>query len=79
MIRININQAKTHLSRYLSRLKPGDRVLICRRNVPIAEMRAIHQEPRSPRPFGLDKGLFRVPDDFNAPLPDAELERWHRG
>lgn len=27
--------------------------------------------PRSePRPIGLAKGQFTVPDDFNAPLPD---------
>jgi hypothetical protein len=27
-----------------------------------------------PRPIGLAKGQFTVPDDFNAPLPDAVLE-----
>jgi hypothetical protein len=27
-----------------------------------------------PRPFGLAKGQFRVPDDFNDPLPDDVLK-----
>jgi hypothetical protein len=27
----------------------------------------------SPRPFGLAKGEFVVPDDFNAPLPEETL------
>ena len=26
-----------------------------------------------PRPIGLAKGLFTVPDDFNAPLPEDVL------
>ena len=26
-----------------------------------------------PRPFGLAKGQFTVPDDFNAPLPEDVL------
>jgi hypothetical protein len=26
-----------------------------------------------PRPVGLAKGQFTVPDDFNAPLPEDEL------
>ena len=27
-----------------------------------------------PRPIGLAQGLFTVPDDFNAPLPDDVLQ-----
>ena len=27
-----------------------------------------------PRPFGLAKGQFTVPDDFNAPLPGEVLQ-----
>ena len=30
MIRVNIQQAKTHLSRYISRVKQGDVVVVCR-------------------------------------------------
>jgi hypothetical protein len=27
-----------------------------------------------PRPFGLSKGTFRVPDDFDAPLPEDTIK-----
>jgi hypothetical protein len=27
-----------------------------------------------PRPIGLAKGQFTMPDDFNAPLPEAVLQ-----
>ena len=30
------------------------------------------------RPYGLCKGEFRVPDDFDAPLPDAILDDFER-
>ena len=30
-------------------------------------------ETKSPRPFGLAKGEFIVPDDFDAPLPEEIL------
>jgi hypothetical protein len=30
--------------------------------------------PSQPRPIGLAKGQFTVPDDFNAPLPDDVLQ-----
>ena len=32
----------------------------------------IGRQDRSPRPFGLCKGQFTVPDDFNDPLPELE-------
>jgi hypothetical protein len=30
--------------------------------------------PLDPRPIGLAKGQFSVPDDFNAPLPEDVLQ-----
>jgi antitoxin (DNA-binding transcriptional repressor) of toxin-antitoxin stability system len=45
-------------------------VVICSHNVPVAELRAIPQAARKPRPVGLAKGKFRVPPRFFEPLPD---------
>ncbi|HMS09853.1 MAG TPA: hypothetical protein PKE66_10235 [Pyrinomonadaceae bacterium] len=33
--------------------------------------------PIARRPFGLAKGLFVVPDDFDAPLPNDILEEFY--
>ena len=55
MISINIHEAKTQLSKYLAKLRPGERILICKRNVPIAELRALPQDSSIPRPIGLAK------------------------
>jgi antitoxin (DNA-binding transcriptional repressor) of toxin-antitoxin stability system len=70
MIRLNIHEAKTHLSRYLSRLEQGEKILLCRRNVPVAEIVPVRRGEDKPRPIGLAKGEFTVPPDFNAPLPE---------
>ncbi len=32
--------------------------------------------PGTPRPFGLARGQFVVPPDFNAPLPDETLREF---
>jgi antitoxin (DNA-binding transcriptional repressor) of toxin-antitoxin stability system len=74
MIRLNIHEAKTHLSRYLELVEQGEVIVLCRRNKPIAEIRALPQPRREPRPMGLAKGLFELPADFNAPLPDDWLD-----
>ena len=70
MIKLNIHEAKTHLSRYLARLKPGDTIQICKRNTPIAELRALPVTPRKPRPIGLAKGMITIHPGFFDPLPD---------
>jgi prevent-host-death family protein len=41
MIKVNIREAKTHLSRYIDRVEQGDVVVVCRHNQPVAELRAI--------------------------------------
>ncbi len=47
------------------------RVLLERNHNPIAVILPI-QPSDGPRPFGLCKGEFVVPDDFNDPLPEWE-------
>lgn len=73
MLKLNIHEAKTHLSRYLARLQAGETILLCRRNVPIAEIRPIGQRPQGARPIGLGQGVFQVPESFFEPLPEDEL------
>jgi prevent-host-death family protein len=73
MIRINIHEAKANLSRYLKRLKQGETVVICHRNVPVAELRPMPQLDRDPRPVGLHRGKFDLSPLFFEPLP-AEVE-----
>jgi len=38
------------------------------------ELRHIGKKSGEPRPFGLCKGEFHVPDDFDAPLPEHILD-----
>ena len=77
MIRLNIHEAKTHLSRYLKRLAKGEIILLCKRNVPIAEIRPLPPERKSGRPIGLAKGEFQVPPEFHEPLPPEILASFY--
>jgi antitoxin (DNA-binding transcriptional repressor) of toxin-antitoxin stability system len=72
--RINIHDAKTHLSRYLAELSPGEALVLCNRNQPVAELRSLRKKAlRKPR-IGAAKGEFEVPDSFFEPLPDEILK-----
>ena len=74
MIRVNIQEAKTHLSRYIDRVEQGDVVVVCRHNQPVAELRAIETSPVRPaRVAGLLKGQVRWEPDAFAPMTAEEL------
>jgi len=79
MIKLNIHEAKTHLSRYLSRLAKGETITLCRRNVPVAEIRPIPPDRKERRPIGLAKGTFKVPKKFHDPLPDEIVNAFYDG
>ena len=73
MKRVNLYEAKTHLSALVDRVAEGESVLICRRNVPIAEIRPVSRLPEKTRPVGIDRGMT-IPASFFEPLPDALLD-----
>ena len=74
---INLHQAKTHLSRLVERAAGGEEIVIAKAGKPMA--RLIRYEGASePRQGGHWKGLVRVRDDFDAPLPD-EVQSAFRG
>lgn len=79
MIKVNVAEAKARLSEYIASAVSGEPVVICNRNVPVAELRAIPQATTKPRPVGLAKGKFRVPPRFFDPLPDEILAAFHGG
>jgi antitoxin (DNA-binding transcriptional repressor) of toxin-antitoxin stability system len=70
MLKVNLADAKARLSHYLDIAQDGGTVLICKHNVPVAELRALPKPRRQRRPVGLAKGTFRVPPRFFEPLPD---------
>lgn len=66
---IKVHYAQTHLAQLLRRVAAGEEFLIACDGVPVARLVAIAS--RGERRFGIDRGLFEVPEDFDAPLPDA--------
>lgn len=82
MTHLNIHEAKTQLSKWLNAVEAGETIILCRRNVPIAELRPIRQPRKEPRPVGLalkDYGPFEIPDGFFEPLPDELLDAFEGG
>ncbi|GAC1354984.1 MAG: hypothetical protein NVSMB4_16310 [Acidimicrobiales bacterium] len=74
--RVGTHEAKTRLSELLRAVEGGEEIEILRGRDVIA--RLVPAVERQSRRLGDDAGVFTVPDDFDAPLPEevsAEFER----
>lgn len=69
-----IDNSQLHMpSDILEALENGETLVLTLKNAPLA-MIVPTAPPETSRPFGLAKGEFVVPDDFNDPLPELEAE-----
>jgi prevent-host-death family protein len=75
MARVNIHEAKTHLSRLIERAAGGEEIVIARAGQPVARLTAIPEQSPERR-FGVMKGRAVVDDRFFEPLPEEELAAW---
>jgi len=67
MAEVSVREARAHFSRLLQRVAAGEEIIIARGGQPVARLVPIERPAR--RLFGMDRGLFEVPEDFDAPMP----------
>jgi prevent-host-death family protein len=70
-MQVNMHEAKTRLSELVELARRGERVVIARSGVPIADI-VPHREAAGPRQGGQWAGRARIAEDFDAPMPDLE-------
>jgi prevent-host-death family protein len=69
---INLNVAKAHLSRWVDEAAAGAEIIITKAGQPVAKLVPLTAPVR--RRLGALEGKAIVPDDFDAPLPDAVID-----
>jgi prevent-host-death family protein len=74
---VNIHAAKTQLSRLVDAAAAGEEIIIARAGKPVARLVAFTAQSER-RQLGMLAGQLKVPADFDAPLPDEELDRFGR-
>jgi antitoxin (DNA-binding transcriptional repressor) of toxin-antitoxin stability system len=74
MMRVSVEAIQQDFPAYLQRVEGGETLIIERAGEPVAEVKPLVVSAKTQRPFGLCAGEFRVPDDFDAPLPEDILQ-----
>jgi antitoxin (DNA-binding transcriptional repressor) of toxin-antitoxin stability system len=77
MIMVNIYEAKAKLSEFLEAASKGERVVICKHNQPVAELRAIEAVTNGPRDLTpMYPGATFTTQAFFEPLSADEMRAW---
>jgi antitoxin (DNA-binding transcriptional repressor) of toxin-antitoxin stability system len=61
---------------YLHKVKSGETLVILEAGEPVAEIKPLAPNGAFLRPYALCAGAFRVPEDFDAPLPDEIIKQF---
>jgi prevent-host-death family protein len=72
---VNIHAAKTQLSRLVDAASAGEEIIIAKSGKPMARLVPL-AVPAEKRRLGMLAGKLRVPEDFDAPLPDEVLDEF---
>ena len=72
MKQVDIHEAEIQLSRLVEEAEGGEDIIIARAGKPVARLTRI-APMASRRRLGVLDGKFRIPEDFDAPLPDEVI------
>ena len=62
-MQINVSEAKAKLSKLIDMVYHGEKVVIAKNNLPIADL--VKHKPTGARKLGLMNGKIDIPDDFD--------------
>lgn len=73
---VSVREAKTRLSKLLREVEAGAEIVIQRRGKAVARIVPVSATTpaTAARVLGRERGALVVPDDFDAPLPEAVLD-----
>ena len=77
MVTVTLDEIQRDFLGYLHRVQAGETLVIVQVDKPVATIKPIEMNHRQElRPFGLCAGEFRVPDDFDDPLPEEIIKQF---
>ena len=77
MSTITVTELVQNPQSWLARVEAGEAFTVVRDGKPVAEVKPAEPPLVGLRPCGLYAGQFTVPDDFDAPLPDEDLDLFY--
>ena len=73
---VNIHEAKTHFSKFIHQVLKGEEIIIAKGGKPLVRL-VPYTEESEIRHGGQFKGIIKISEDFDAPLPEEILRAFN--
>jgi antitoxin (DNA-binding transcriptional repressor) of toxin-antitoxin stability system len=78
MIKLNIHEVKVRLSECIEMVEAGETIVVCKRNIPVAELRQITTTEKRKPVLGSAAGTGKISKSFQT-MPGPDLHLWEEG
>ena len=78
-MKLNIHEIKDQFSKYIDMVESGETIVVCKRNIPVAEIRPIERKKLRKPILGSAARAGKILTTFHKPLSPAELRLWEEG
>jgi antitoxin (DNA-binding transcriptional repressor) of toxin-antitoxin stability system len=79
MLKLNIHEVKVQLSKCIEMVEAGETIVVCKRNVPVAEIRSVQSKRKLVPVLGSAAGKGKIKKSFTAAMPLTDLRLWEQG
>jgi antitoxin (DNA-binding transcriptional repressor) of toxin-antitoxin stability system len=78
-MKLNLHEVKDQFSKYIELVESGETIIVCKRNIPVAEIRPIEQKEKRVPVLGSAARKGKVLKTFADAMPPSELRLWEEG
>ena len=78
-MKLNLHEIKDQFSKYIEMVESGETIIVCKRNIPVAEIRPIETKEKRIPVLGSASGKGVQLKKVVEPMPASELRLWEQG
>ncbi|HLH30156.1 MAG TPA: type II toxin-antitoxin system prevent-host-death family antitoxin [Terriglobia bacterium] len=78
-MKLNLHEVKDQFSKYIEMVESGEIIIVCKRNVPVAEIRPIEKKEKRTPELGSARVKSVSLKTFFRPMSEADLRVWEEG
>lgn len=75
-MKLNLHEVKDQFSKYIEMVESGETIVVCKRNIPVAEIRRIEKKEKRVPVLGSAAGPGKMMKPFSESLSQSELQLW---
>jgi antitoxin (DNA-binding transcriptional repressor) of toxin-antitoxin stability system len=79
VMKLNLHEIKDQFSKYIEMVESGATIVVCKRNIPVAEIRPIEKKEKRTPVLGSAAGKGKGLKSLLSPLPESDLQLWEGG